>query len=355
MINQICRRLAIVSLLAASVAVSQLSAQSAEPRWYTFCVGSVGGRADLYFSDIFTMSRDALAGLGVQNSFKAFLQDRYAKPLNTVANNVSCLTNRFPTEQQVRSRKDQQISNYAQFHKQPGSGTIIETHWTPAGAPANETAPAPAAASSEPPSSQPSPPSGSGSAEPEIYTFCYAQSGNTIYVSDIFTAPPNAPDNIAMTYRQLVSDKYQRPLRSISFGCDHTGLASESQARERKTSTIKNMQSDPAYTNLVETGWNGGEMQAPAAASAVPADQRLNSLPPATRNAVLDEAKSNQAYCESNATLNKQYDCACYARQLLTARLDAGAKVGYAAGGRPVMIPNAASLLSSANLTSCRR
>jgi hypothetical protein len=250
MIHQICRRLAIASLSAASVAVPPLPAQSAEPPWYTFCVGSVGGRADLYLSDIFPMSRDALAGLTVQKTFKDFLQDRYAKPRNTIANNVSCLTNRFPKEEQVRRRKDDQISNFAQFHKEPGAGTIIETHWTPAGAPTDETAPAPSVASSAPPPSQPTPPSGTGSAEPAIYTFCYAQSGNTIYVSDIFSAAPDAPDRIAMTYRQLVSDQYQRPLRSISFGCDHTGLTSESQARDRKASTITNMQSNPAYTNL---------------------------------------------------------------------------------------------------------
>jgi hypothetical protein len=208
-----------------------------------------------------------------------------------------------------------------------------------------------------------SPAQSSGSApaetEPQIYTFCYAQSGNTVFASDIFMSTARATSNLAMRFRQLLSDTYQRPLRSFSFGCDHSGLTSESQARDRKALTLKNMQSEGA--SLVDTGWRGLDMApaqqgtiAPPAPGAPkpPSDPRFEQLPPKARELVLNEIRYSKQYCETNATL-MAYDCDCFSRLILAARLEAGVHTEYAAGGRPVMGPQFSTLVMNTDYKSC--
>lgn len=69
----------------------------------------------------------------------------------------------------------------------------------------------------------------------------------------------------------------------------------------------------------------------PVAQSMQRALDKLEKLPPAIREELLEEAAGNRRHCENNVTLSNFYDCECFSLRILDERIDKGPSASYAA------------------------
>lgn len=207
---------------------------------------------------------------------------------------------------------------------------VIEVQWSPtktrppgefdplaveifAGHRMNQSAPKPAVTA---------PPASAIAEPPKKHHYYYCSSEQrppTMYFSSAFDTPDESPMAMMEGYSKFLAQKYgyHAVYPPSCFGA-HGSLA-EAQADVQQR--MKDLRVAGKW-KIVETGWAWGATPPPPRTPLPPGmDPAVDQLPEPFRTWTIKEVPGSRAYCQQTAMISSVFDCDCFARAVVHARI----------------------------------
>lgn len=174
-----------------------------------------------------------------------------------------------------------------------------------------------------PPKPTPSVPPASATAEPvkkHHYYYCSSeQIPPTMYFSRAFDTTDERPEAMVAGFKEFLQQKYgyQTAGTLPCFG-NYSTLADAQAGVQQRVKDLRVV----GKWKIVETGWAWGGTPPPPP-TPIPAgmDPAVAQLPEPFRTWTINEVPASKGYCTQNAILSAVFDCDCFARAVVHARI----------------------------------
>jgi hypothetical protein len=174
-----------------------------------------------------------------------------------------------------------------------------------------------------PPAPRPSAPPASATAEPvknHHYYYCSSeQRPPTMYFSSAFDTTDEHPQAMAEGFKKFLEQKYGYHTENTlaCFGAHGTLAAAQADVQQR----MKDLRVVGKW-KIVETGWVWGGTPPPPPTPVPPGvDPAVNQLKEPFRTWAINEVPGSKAYCAQTPMISGVFDCDCFSRAVLHARI----------------------------------
>jgi hypothetical protein len=190
-----------------------------------------------------------------------------------------------------------------------------------------------------PPPPPPSAPPASATAEPvkkHHYYYCSSeQRPPTMYFSRAFDTTDERPQGMMAGYKKFLEQKYgyHSEYPAACFGAHSTLTEAQTDLQQR----LKDLRVAGKW-KIVETGWTwGGTPPAPPTPLPAGMDPAVNQLKEPFRTWAINEVPASKAFCAQTPKISGVFDCDCFARAVLHARVANAAEYRTPVPGREDM------------------
>lgn len=174
-----------------------------------------------------------------------------------------------------------------------------------------------------PPPPRPSAPPASASVEPpkkHHYYYCSSeQRPPTMYFSGAFDNTDERPEAMVAGYNKFLEQKYgyHGVYPAVCFGSAGTLAATQAELQQR----MKDLRVVGKW-KIVETGWAWGGTPPPPPTPVPPGvDPAVNQLKEPFRTWTINEVPASKAYCQQTPMISAVFDCDCFSRAVVHARI----------------------------------